>query len=154
MRSGRRRLFVLVAVLVAVAAIVGVRLWMKARAASPDLEEEVRAAFGAGKPVVAVFTYGGDCCEGTRAFFSAYDEAVRAVLGDFQESVTELWVDVARASDDKTRTTVLELAERLGVTQVPSVALVEASGTVAQVFTGPVDAAVLRGALEDLVGGE
>lgn len=151
----KRNLVIVGIVVLAVAAVIGVKLSARKPVVEPvsGVSDEIDAALTSGRPALFVFTYNGDCCEGTREFFDDYSSAVAALAGEFAERVAVVWLDTA-LTDPASVEAIQALAWAYEVQYLPSLLAVDGTGAKLTTQVGFPDAEALRAALElSLKGG-
>lgn len=148
----KRKTVVLGVVVLLAALILAVKYVGDKRAAAATLDPPLNltAAFReiteSGKPSVVVFSYDADCCETTKAFFNEYNTKAKAFLEEQKNKSNTLFVNTG-VLDEEQVTEFLRIANETGITEVPCILLLDASGKPVQVLTGPFDAVAVTEAI-------
>lgn len=147
-----RRLWIGVAVGLAVVVIVGVKLLLGSSTPDLSLSAQIDQALASGEATIFVFTWRGDCCEGTQALFRAYEQEVSSGVEASGTAIGLIWLDIALEDGESVRA-IGDLAQRYGVEYAPSLLVVAGDGEGVWVKAGTVTAEEVRAGLAAALGG-
>ena len=111
--------------------------------------QQLQVAFRSEKPLAIVFSYGAECCPSTEEFYVAYDAELQQTLGKYKD-VESVWLNVG-AESSADQEAILELAQQYGITQVPSLLILDGDREMVARFEGEFDAVEAEGALSEVV---
>lgn len=121
-------------------------------AAEPGIpvREMLDVAFAMESPVAVVFSYGAECCPSTEQFFQMYEIRVGALLRARSE-IKGVWLNVG-AESQADQDAILSLAERYGVTQVPSLIILDKDQQLVALLQGEPDYGAMEEELDKVLG--
>lgn len=151
MSDYQRKAFLLV-LFVAVAFLLFRPYLAKDAAAEPSIpaQEMLEQAFASESPVTVIFSYGAECCPSTEKFFQLYEIRVRALLKSRTE-IRSVWLNVG-AESQADQDAILSISQRYGVTQVPSLIVLDKDRELVALIQGEPDYNAMEEALDKVLG--
>lgn len=105
-----------------------------------------------GKPSIIVFSYDADCCASTKAFFDEYNGSVKEIMRKYSDNFNTLFINTGTL-DDKDMDTAVEIASGNNVVNLPSILILDKSGSAYKVIEGVFDEEEVKEILKGMIDG-
>ncbi|MDQ2087796.1 hypothetical protein RBH29_15300 [Herbivorax sp. ANBcel31] len=102
------------------------------------------------KPSIIVFSYEGECCPGTKQFFDAYNEEVKAIMRDYEGKFETLFIDLDGVTYEQGQV-IDSIAEENGIDQMASLVIRDRDGNPQKLVAGPFDSDEIRSLMDEVL---
>jgi len=114
------------------------------------LEDIYQRFLESGKPSIIVFSYDADCCPSTKAFFEEYNDGVMELMDAYTGDFDALFINTG-IPGEKNMDTAVEIASQNNVLNMPSILILDRSGTAYRVIEGPFDEVEVKKVLDGMI---
>ena len=151
MKKSKRNLIIIVAVVVVLGAFIGIKeLLLNHNHPQPEADAEfhrpVRSELytkyatikSSNKIGLIVISYEGQCCPSTKEFLDKYNRQANQLIQKYKNQVSALFIDIGQLGNEQ-KNELTRIANEIGATRLPSLAILKKDGKLHQLFTGPFD---------------